>query len=829
MPYYHRLWPRMGNTTSTQRSEFLQRDDRRFQEIVQERNTRSRSEGDDAVENQDSARVQNATPDPSTTTRHRNSLYGIFRRQPSQRAPPEQVAASQAGNLEDTGDEQEERPLMTTEDVAMTDTPVRDLNRRTRSYDALQVSRQASTMSRLGSRLLPDSVARGLLNSGEETPAEGRALRLGNSIPERARPSVFERRLPRQSTNRFSLRESLRAGSFTRAGSRRRPIRGSIPLQHLNDHLIPQDSGEEQSSSTSAGASSDRVSGGSSTWRRRARLSRVRNSLSLPSIFGSTSEREQPGQQTRMSTGRPATPFAEDSDHLLRRHPHADSRVDMDDAPHELDAIEPEARNVLSLTRGTQTAGNVRRFPHALRSRSTRLIRRGEHPPLSQVLQLAAAAIAAQLSGHANPSVPGGPSMNGEVFDGSIQNFVQTLQDVATAQAGEHLEGDLADGNLPPVNFLRVFQFPNNDAAGSGQDQSDSTDQMDVDDQGEDGEMDRSVTLVLVGVRSMPSTGDGPGDENGNLGPSLDTLLSLPFLPPTNILRNGSSGALFRRSDGRPRFSSRRNSMTNFNSFPAQYESQRHQRTRSTTARSQTDQSSLTPPMPTMLSESPPGPHPPPSTPADARSGTATPNRRPSSASAVHAPVLPNLSENPSQSEDSAEGGSPFSNARQRRRSDSEFARRPELSSGASRRNGVVEPDNPPAATGRSWLIYVVGTNVSPDHPAFTMPSLFTDSPTYEDMQLLSTLLGPVKPPVATQEDLTSAGGVYRVVTRGGTLVAEPVAESSTSRNIEFGGEDRCLICLCDYEASEEIRQLSKCEHVYHRECIDEVSSSSKL
>ena len=325
----------------------------------------------------------------------------------------------------------------------------------------------------------------------------------------------------------------------------------------------------------------------------------------------------------------------------------------------------------------------------------------------------------------------------------------------------------------------------------------------------------------------MPSTGDGSGDENGNLGPSLDTLLSLPFLPPTNILRNGSSGALFRRSDGRPRFSSRRNSMTNFNSFPAQYESQRHQRTRSTTARSQTDQPSLAPPMPTMLSESPPGPHPPPSTPADARSGTATPNRRPSSASAVHAPVLPNLSENPSQSEDPAEGGSPFSNARQRRRSDSEFARRPELSSGASRRNGVVEPDNPPAATGRSWLIYVVGTNVSPDHPAFTMPSLFTDSPTYEDMQLLSTLLGPVKPPVATQEDLTSAGGVYRVVTRDGTLVAEPVAESSASSSIAFGGEDRCLICLCDYEASEEIRQLNKCQHVYHRECIDEVSHPS--
>jgi hypothetical protein len=818
----------MGNTTSAQRSEFLQRDDRRFQEIVQERSTRAGSQEGEADENQGLAPTQNIPTDHSNTARHRNSLYTFFRRQPSHQATSEQAAAGQVAASEDTGDEQEERPLMTMEDSAMNDAPRRDFSRRTRSYDAPQLSRQASTMSRLGSRLLPDSVARGLLNSGEETPAEGRALRLGNSIPERARPNVFERRLPRHNTNRFSLRESLRAGSFTRAGSRRRPIRGSLPLQHLNGHLIPQDSGERPSSTT-AGASTDGTSDGSSNWRRRARLSRVRDSLSLPSIFGS-SERSQPGQQTRMSPPRPATPYADDSDHLLRRHPHADNRLDMDDAPHELDAIEPEARNVLSLTRGTQNAGTARRFPHALRSRSTRLIRRGEHPPLSQVLQLAAAAIAAQLSGHANPSVPGAQSMNGEVFDGSIQNFVQTLQDVATAQAGEQLEGDLADGNLPPVNFLRVFQFPNTDATESGQDQSGGTDSMDIDDHAEDGDMDRSVTLVLVGVRSMPTTGDGSGDENGNIGPSLDTLLSLPFLPPTNILRNGSSGALFRRSDGRSRFSARRNSMTNFNSFPAQYESQRHQRTRSTTARSQTDQSSLAPPMtsmPTMLSESPPGPHPPPSTPADPRSGTVTPNRRPSSASAVHAPMLPNLSENPSQPEESADNGSPFTIARQRRRSDSEFARRPELSSGASRRNGVVEPDSPPATTGRSWLIYVVGTNVSPDHPAFTMPSLFTDSPTYEDMQLLSTLLGPVKPPVATQEDLTSAGGVYRVVTRDGTLVAELIGESSASSSIAFGSEDRCLICLCDYEASEEIRQLSKCQHVYHRECIDEVGSSS--
>lgn len=181
----------------------------------------------------------------------------------------------------------------------------------------------------------------------------------------------------------------------------------------------------------------------------------------------------------------------------------------------------------------------------------------------------------------------------------------------------------------------------------------------------------------------------------------------------------------------------------------------------------------------------------------------------------------------------------PLSTSHQRRRSDSEFARhREQLGSGAARRNGVVEPDNHNAPTGRSWLIYVVGTNLSENHPAFAAPSLFTDvskpvqspgslfaktrvqNPTYEDMVLLSSLLGPVKPPVATQEDLTSAGGLYRVVEYGGSLSAESVDHSDS---IQLAEGERCLICLSEYEAAEEVRQLTKCEHIYHRICIDQV------
>lgn len=86
-------------------------------------------------------------------------------------------------------------------------------------------------------------------------------------------------------------------------------------------------------------------------------------------------------------------------------------------------------------------------------------------------------------------------------------------------------------------------------------------------------------------------------------------------------------------------------------------------------------------------------------------------------------------------------------------------------------------------------------------------------------MILLSSLLGPVKPPVATQEDLTSAGGVYRVVEYSGSLVAEALDGAGA---IQIPNGDRCLICLGDYEAAEELRQLTKCAHVFHRDCIDQ-------
>ncbi|KKY26281.1 putative ring finger protein [Phaeomoniella chlamydospora] len=454
-----------------------------------------------------------------------------------------------------------------------------------------------------------------------------------------------------------------------------------------------------------------------------------------------------------------------------------DHTLDLDSNGHDLvrsTTLDTDGGNIggstASAGASNSSTSGLRRFPHSLRSRSTRIIRPREQPPLAQVLHLAASAIAAQLSGHGGSSMSNMQPLAGNGFDGTIQSFVQTLQQAASAQArgnGDHNEAD--DGHLPPVNFLRVFSFPNSETGNGTNNPIDgdssnpnnglASDRMDLDQGNPD---DRTVTLVLVGVRSMPHGEGTTGDDRNPAGTSLDALLNLPFLPPSNLLRNGSSGALLR---------------------------------------------------------SPRGPSPPPSTPAAMSSGQSTPIRRPSSASAMQPPTLPDLSEDPSTS--NPREATSADSSHYRRRSDSEFARRPELSSGATRRNGVVEPDtNTTPSGGRSWLIYVVGTNVSPDHPAFTMPSLFTDNPSYEDMQLLSSMLGPVKPPVATQSDVVSSGGLYRLVVNGSSLVAQPQSGDLQPITMQIG--ERCLICLCDYEGVEEVRQLNKCKHVYHRECIDE-------
>ncbi|KAL4871831.1 hypothetical protein BDV12DRAFT_183411 [Aspergillus spectabilis] len=675
-------------------------------------------------------------------------------------------------------------------------------------------ARRQSTMSRLGSRILPNSVIRGLLNSEEETPAEGHAHRHG----------IVSRTIPRSEVNQSSSRFSPFTSLSSRGVARRRSLRGP--------YFIPRSDAAGNSSypGTSSDLSAESAAEpGWASWRRSVRLRRVGQSLSNPisQMFGQPSS-DMSSEQTAENSHNFHNP---DAVGFIPHPGPMDTRTDFE-TPHELDSVEPSLGNPqpASPTLSSQNQSSTRHFPSLLRARPSRALRREEQTPLSRVLQLAAAAIAAQLSGGSGPALPNIQALGNDGLDGSLESFVQSLQ---RATSGQPAPGDAintSEDERPPtpVNFMRVFRFANADnprspdmynrATADSSNPANHGDNMETDHHA-DGPEGRTVTLVVVGVRSVPS-GNGPaGDQQPAALPGLDALLRLPFLTP---------GALSPRVGSRP-------GTTTFNR-PAPPTAATTSDDVSTppglsnASRRFSDAGSRGTPssLPSVISESPPGPHPPPSTPAEpglsaVSSGASTPSRRLSTTSAMSPNVLPQLNENRSLQQPTVEPSDesfPLNTSHQRRRSDSEFARhREQLGSGAARRNGVVEPDNHSVPTGRSWLIYVVGTNLSENHPAFAAPSLFTDNPTYEDMVLLSSLLGPAKPPVATQDDLTSAGGLFRLVEYGGSLSAEAIDGGD---GIRISEGERCLICLSEYEAAEELRQLTKCQHLYHRDCIDQ-------
>ena len=92
--------------------------------------------------------------------------------------------------------------------------------------------------------------------------------------------------------------------------------------------------------------------------------------------------------------------------------------------------------------------------------------------------------------------------------------------------------------------------------------------------------------------------------------------------------------------------------------------------------------------------------------------------------------------------------------------------------------------------------------------------------PSYEDMVMLSSLLGPAKPSVASVEDIVSSGGVFHVQDSAQTLSAR---SSDRGREFAIAPGERCLVCLEHYRAGDRLRQLRKCVHAFHMECIDEV------
>ncbi|KAK7610637.1 hypothetical protein JOL62DRAFT_612406 [Phyllosticta paracitricarpa] len=588
--------------------------------------------------------------------------------------------------------------------------------------------------------------------------------------------------------------------------------------------------------------------------RHRQRLSRAHSSISsILSRSGSYSRsRDRPDRSSTSGLSTPAwntTPSSDvvetPSSPAPRLHPPELASLDFDDftGSFETESIAtPQAReqqdnnetpsswqrptSLLDRVAGTvvpeRAGGRVR---NSLRRRRSPL-RSGEDNAamLSRLLSVAAAATAATLMGEEHRAGAEARNFVGGDEDGTFDGFLQSLQNgrIASALRGNNAgidEESETPGSPAPLNFFRMFRFGNtrreNISTRSSDSQDGSGESPETQRTGEDGGEGRMVPIIIVGIRSItPSTGGG-AQHDDNIPPFLDALSSFPA-PITSGTEPSIDGILRQPQNG-TRFSHRRRaSMGGINT----YESQRHQRT--------SDR-----PRPFSSLDTPPGPRPPPSTPSGLSafsSGESTPSFTPLSdtpaGQSTESSRRESLARTPtavgSAIDPPAEPRS-LQFRRQRRLSESDHTR---FGAGSSRRNGVVEPDHAPGEGPRSWIIYVLGGSYPENHPILTTPSLFTDTPTYEDMMLLSTLLGPAKPPVASESDVASAGGVYTIREAPPTAEGESqglVASSGDGEEvITIAADQRCLVCLSEYKVDEEARTLVQCGHLFHRECIDQ-------
>ncbi|KAG8956442.1 hypothetical protein FRC00_004945 [Tulasnella sp. 408] len=101
----------------------------------------------------------------------------------------------------------------------------------------------------------------------------------------------------------------------------------------------------------------------------------------------------------------------------------------------------------------------------------------------------------------------------------------------------------------------------------------------------------------------------------------------------------------------------------------------------------------------------------------------------------------------------------------------------------------------------RNYLIWVIGGYYPESHPILTSPNLLLNQFDQDDFWGLAELLGQVKPPVASKNDIEQSGLEI--------IKASQVAEYEKEGKITSNTSERCLICLCDYEPDEDIRVMS--------------------
>jgi len=111
----------------------------------------------------------------------------------------------------------------------------------------------------------------------------------------------------------------------------------------------------------------------------------------------------------------------------------------------------------------------------------------------------------------------------------------------------------------------------------------------------------------------------------------------------------------------------------------------------------------------------------------------------------------------------------------------------------------------------RTFLIYVIGGYYPPDHSIVTGGPNNLDS--FEALLELADLLGQVKPPTVSKEEIDKSGLEI--------IKAAQLSQHENDGKVSSNCLDRCLICLDDYQPEEDIRVMS-CRHAFHQTCVDE-------
>ncbi|KAK9489844.1 hypothetical protein V1508DRAFT_24494 [Lipomyces doorenjongii] len=358
-----------------------------------------------------------------------------------------------------------------------------------------------------------------------------------------------------------------------------------------------------------------------------------------------------------------------------------------------------------------------------------------------------------------------GDADSNNVVDGTFSEFLRSLQ---TGRLAQELRQESAAGNrdgsgsvepVAPLNFFRMFRFPSEAVNTNHNNNSNST-------AGENnGGSGRMIPVIIVGIRSVHSRGQGHANDL-----AADIL---PTMADAQASTDGTAGRRRRRSDGSTDYTDRGSSAVrqrrgglfdedveldegDDNDENDVEDEENHDSDEDYHTEDDEDEDE-----------------------EDVASIIGTEESRASRGRQTRSHT--NL--------DNADGGDEPEDDHM-----SMYSRR----RGSRARSGASAGAN----NVRSWIIYVLGGQYPENHPILTTPSLFSDNPTYEDMLLLSSFIGPAKPPVATQDDIDRSGGIFE----------------ASEENL---GE-RCLVCLSDFEEGEECRKLRQCGHLFHKKCIDE-------